>query len=347
MGLSSRKSKTSSSRHNGKGHTLEKQLEAEPNRPVKIKSKSKSKMSNKWLWIGCLLVVLGIGFALLGDKIHISSVWSGRRKYEFDPRPVPDFDIRRGIERRSNLSLEEFTELYDAKWPVLVTDAMQNWAALKKWTKQFFITNYGAEVVSFKGTSGKLHQSQGLAAPIGLFLQHLHESAPNQWSYADDEVFLVRNPELKKDIDTPIYLKEDFFSLLPQDIRPWNAMLLWGTRYSRSTLHIDPYNWTGTNAVLRGRKAWKLFPPGQDHLLYVPSGRSSGFPLDCPKYQSQIDTFDYDPKKFPLFKKAKYIEFDQLPGEMLFIPTGWFHQAYNREETLAISSQVWNTQNYR
>ena len=61
-------------------------------------------------------------------------------------------------------------------------------------------------------------------------------------------------------------------------------------------------------------------------MLYVPSGRKSGFPLDCPKYQSQIDTFDYDPKKYPLFKKAKYIEFDQLPGEMLFIPTGWFHQ---------------------
>lgn len=53
---------------------------------------------------------------------------------------------------------------------------------------------------------------------------------------------------------------------------------------------------------------------------------TSGFPLDCPKYQSKIDTFDYDEKKYPLFKKAKYIEFDQLPGEMLFIPTGWFHQ---------------------
>ena len=37
--------------------------------------------------------------------------------------------------------------------PVLVTDAMRNWAALKKWTKQYFIVNYGAEVVSFKGVS--------------------------------------------------------------------------------------------------------------------------------------------------------------------------------------------------
>lgn len=36
-----------------------------------------------------------------------------------------------------------------------------------------------------------------------------------------------------------------------------------------------------------------------------------------------------------------------MPGEILFIPTGWFHQAFNIEETLAISSQVMNRNNYR
>ena len=54
------------------------------------------------------------------------------------------------------------------------------------------------------------------------------------------------------------YLEEDFFELFPSEIRPWNAMLLWGTAFSRSALHIDPYNWTGTNAVLYGTKTWKV-----------------------------------------------------------------------------------------
>ena len=35
--------------------------------------------------------------------------------------------------------------------PVLVTDAMKNWPALRKWNKQFFMINYGDEAVSFKG----------------------------------------------------------------------------------------------------------------------------------------------------------------------------------------------------
>lgn len=63
---------------------------------------------------------------------------------------------------------------------------------------------------------------------------------------------MIVNPFLQE------YLEEDFFHLFPPSIQPWDAMLLWGTAFSRSSLHIDPYNWTGTNAVLNGRKRWKV-----------------------------------------------------------------------------------------
>ena len=49
-------------------------------------------------------------------------------------------------------------------------------------------------------------------------------------------------------------------------------MLLWGSVGSRSPLHVDPYNWTGISAVLKGRKKWKLVLPGNDHLLRVTDG---------------------------------------------------------------------------
>ncbi|KAF6035041.1 hypothetical protein EB796_006655 [Bugula neritina] len=41
------------------------------------------------------------------------------------------------------------------------------------------------------------------------------------------------------------------------------------------------------------------------------------------------------------------LEFEQKAGELLFIPTGWAHQAYNLEESLAISSQFMNRNNYK
>ena len=41
---------------------------------------------------------------------------------------------------------------------------------------------------------------------------------------------------------------------------------------------------------------------------------------------SPIDAFDPDLKIYKKFSEARALEFDQLPGEMLLIPTGWFHQ---------------------
>jgi len=35
-------------------------------------------------------------------------------------------------------------------------------------------------------------------------------------------------------------------------------MMLWGTANSYSSFHMDPYNWSGTNAVLWGTKRWKV-----------------------------------------------------------------------------------------
>lgn len=61
---------------------------------------------------------------------------------------------------------------------------------------------------------------------------------------------------------------------------------------------------------------------------------------------SPVDAFNPDYKKFPKFRKAQYIEVEQFRGELLIIPTGWYHQAFNNDETLAISSQLMNRNNY-
>ena len=48
---------------------------------------------------------------------------------------------------------------------------------------------------------------------------------------------------------------------------------------------------------------------------------------------SVVDAFDPDLKKYPLFKKSFSILLEQLPGEMLFIPSGWFHQVSTQIHT--------------
>ncbi|MGI2902867.1 cupin-like domain-containing protein [Tolypothrix sp. VBCCA 56010] len=49
------------------------------------------------------------------------------------------------VERRSNLSYEEFVREYASVGkPVIITDAMKNWKASTKWTVDFFRSQYGS-----------------------------------------------------------------------------------------------------------------------------------------------------------------------------------------------------------
>lgn len=249
------------------------------------------------------------------------------------------------VDRRSKLSLGEFVEKYDGKRPVLITDALDGWKA-NNWSKEFFAKNYGDQRVVMKAVQGSLKQAESLALPMKLYAKHSNKGSATTWTYLQDELFIQLHPELRKHLGEPIYLKEDFFQLFPVEVKPWNAMLLWGTPYSRSYLHIDPYNWTGTNAVFSGKKLWKLYPPGQDEYLYVIPNRKSEFPLNCFKYNSAVDAFNPDLKTYPRFAKARAISFVQKPGELLIIPPGWFHQAFNEVETIAVSSQIMNSQNF-
>ncbi|XP_060579895.1 uncharacterized protein LOC132736717 isoform X2 [Ruditapes philippinarum] len=251
------------------------------------------------------------------------------------------------VEKRSDISLQEFWDLYDGKWPIVILDIVPKWHAYKKWGKDFFSNNYGADRIILKAVEGVLDEGVAHIRDMKSFISHLEQpSQPDSWTYMEDEMFLMLRPELKKHIGNNVFMEENFFNLFPYEVRPWDCMMLWGTKYSRSTLHMDPYNWTAISAVIWGRKKWKLFPPGQDHNLYIQPGNKCGFPLECNKYDSIVDAFEPDYWKFPKFRKVHYLEVEQNSGEMLIIPSGWYHQAFNDEETLSISMELMNRNNY-
>lgn len=78
-----------------------------------------------------------------------------------------------------------------------------------------------------------------------------------------DSMYLM-NEDILQDIPLPedhFFLNqtvfgEDFFNLFPKRIKPKVALII-GGRGSRSFLHADPYEWTGWNHLLKGRKLCK------------------------------------------------------------------------------------------
>jgi hypothetical protein len=64
--------------------------------------------------------------------------------------PVGDCIVKRvAIDRKSRLTPEAFARdhLHGAGQPVIVTDAMEHWSAIHKWTFEFFKSTYGSDLV--------------------------------------------------------------------------------------------------------------------------------------------------------------------------------------------------------
>ncbi|KAJ3360380.1 JmjC domain-containing protein 4 [Allomyces javanicus] len=94
---------------------------------------------------------------------------------------------------------------------------------------------------------------------------------------------------------------------------------------------VRSYSWS-TNIC--GRKRWIMFPPGQEERFRDRAGNTV--------YDVHAMANDAD---FPRFKDAVRIEFIQEPGQTVFVPSGWFHQVENLEDTISINHNWTNTFN--
>lgn len=85
-------------------------------------------------------------------------------------------------------------------------------------------------------------------------------------------------------------------------------------------------------AQIWGRKRIFLAPPHHDELLYAREASSLlfGSPFDP-------ESPDFD--RYPLARQANMIELIVEPGDMLYVPAGWYHQV--RALTFSLSSNRW------
>lgn len=103
----------------------------------------------------------------------------------------------------------------------------------------------------------------------------------------------------------------------PQDINLWL-----GPSGHTEPLHFDSHD--GTLMQLRGTKRVSLFPPGATQGLYPFEAFGGGLAPWISKVY--IDRPDF--LAFPLLAEAlrKRMDIDLAEGEILFIPSGWWHE---------------------
>ena len=92
-----------------------------------------------------------------------------------------------------------------------------------------------------------------------------------------------------------------------------------------TTLHHDMTN--NLMAQVVGHKRIKLIAP--DYLPFLYNH------FYC---YSQVDPENVDSARFPLFDKVKVFEVDLGPGDVLFIPIGWWHHVRSLDPSITITA---------
>lgn len=130
---------------------------------------------------------------------------------------------------------------------------------------------------------------------------------------------------------------------------PPDAVNIWiGNEGSRSSLHKDYYE--NLFVVLEGEKIFTVLPPCYVSVLPekpYPSGKfvyeneTWGVHVNESESSSvrwiDVDLQDIDIVQHPLLKFAKPLEIRVKPGEMLYLPSLWYHQVEQVGRTVAVN----------
>lgn len=128
------------------------------------------------------------------------------------------------------------------------------------------------------------------------------------------------------------------------ELRELNSMCHWPSYFNKlgpprywigpartvTPLHCD-YD-DNIFAQIWGTKRIFLSPPHHDEFLYTSEANSLLF-------GSPFDPEAPDFEKFPLARQAAMVECIVNPGELLYVPAGWYHQV--RALTFSLSSNRW------
>ena len=134
----------------------------------------------------------------------------------------------------------------------------------------------------------------------------------------------------------PPYFTDDLFHVLGEEERPNYRWLIVGPARSGSIWHTDPNATSAWNAVVTGAKKWILYPPEcvPPGVHPSPDRTLVGGPL--PPLEWPLDF--YEEATGPHVEAARRpLECVCRAGEVIYVPTGWWHAVINLEPSIAIT----------
>lgn len=216
------------------------------------------------------------------------------------------------VERVENVTLEEYRSRHiRSKKPIRFINGAKTWPAASKWSFEWLREHYGKRLCWVRGSGS----GDGLR-PLEEYIDEIQDGrAPSDSYIANFQLQLLQ--ELKADLD--LRWKSPTTSVtVPQ--------LFLGTAGSGVGWHTDNrglFDHTG-NTVFQavGRKEWWLAAPEEGPYMYEPPFHPS---IEHRGRRSPINHLAPDLERFPLYAKAKVYRVVLEPGDLMFVPGGYWH----------------------
>jgi histone arginine demethylase JMJD6 len=239
------------------------------------------------------------------------------------------------VDRRSNLSYEEFKKEYLLpRKPVIITDATAGWAA-SSWTPDFFRKRYPNKVLVTD--QGEMRMED--------FIDAITTNSDTPGPFLREQPLKDVFPDLVDHVlPTPSYVTPNWLGgnyLVGSVTRRLNRESFIEVNFCGRRifpyLHIDDL---GVHAFITqhyGEKEVIVYPPDQEPFLYRKPGS---------RFSEIIDVDHPDLEKYPLFANASASRVVVKPGETAFMPSGWWHTTRVPGTSLSTVISVSNSSNW-
>lgn len=230
------------------------------------------------------------------------------------------------VERRHRLSSEEFfTEYYSRNRPVIITGMMDDWPAMQKWSSSYLESRVGDAVVEIQfGRTGRKdyeidRERLIKKIPFRAFLNMIHQSGSTNNFYCT-----ANNTSSNRKALAPLW---DDIVQIPEYLNGNSSAdgFFWmGPRGTVTPFHHDLTN--NFMAQVRGRKLVKFVPSYETPLMRNEFHCYSEW--DGRQLDDHGRGFDHVPRTVDCVLE---------PGEILFLPIGWWHYVEGLDVTITIS----------
>ncbi|KAG6589436.1 2-oxoglutarate and iron-dependent oxygenase JMJD4, partial [Cucurbita argyrosperma subsp. sororia] len=257
--------------------------------------------------------------------------------------------------------------------PVVLTGLMDDWKACSDWVDEngqpnlrFFSTHFGKSKVQVADCNTRDFTDQmRVEMSVSEFIDQWCKEAVQEERgvtsnngdidksvlYLKDWHFVKEYPNYAA-YSTPHFVRDDWLNLYLDSYRMHRdpdsyqekdeiscsdyRFVYMGAKGSWTPLHADVFRSYSWSANVCGKKQWFLLPPSQSHLVFDRNMKACIYNI----FDNNISE-----NLFPGFKKATWLECIQEQNEIIFVPSGWYHQVHNLEDTVSINHNWFNSYN--